>query len=314
MAPSSPTIAQLRAFVAVGRLRHFGDAAALLGVSQPTLSQALSTLEAHLGIQLVERSPRRVLVTPAGERLLPLAEAAVAAVDAVVDAVEPASWLSGPMSIGVIPTIAPYLLPAMLRTLRREAPDLQLTVREDQTARLVEALRRGDLDIAVLALPVLEPGLVEVPVYDEDFLLAVSTDHPLAGQTDIPVSVLTELHLLLLDEGHCLREQALEGCATAGATEAGHDAARSSSLTTIVQLVAAGMGATLLPATAAAVESRGAAVGTGTFAAPAPGRRIGLVARGTTSRAEEFADLAEIVRRAVVKGRLPARPVGSPAP
>ena len=125
--------------------------------------------------------------------------------------------------------------------------------------------------------------------------------------------MLAELHLLLLDEGHCLRDQALEVCALAGAVDAGHDAARASSLATIVQLVAAGMGATLLPATAVPVEARGASLGIATFAEPAPSRRIGLVFRSTTSRADEFADLAEIVRRAVVKGRLPARPVSLPA-
>lgn len=311
MVSTAPTIAQLRAFVAVGRMRHFGDAAAQLGVSQPTLSQSLSTLEANLGLQLIERSPRMVLVTPAGERLLPLAEAAVAAVDAVTDAVEPARWLTGPMSIGIIPTIAPYLLPAILRMLRREAPELRLTVREDQTWRLVESLRRGELDIAVLALPVNEPGLVEIPVYDEDFVLATSTKGPLAGQENLSTKVLGDLRLLLLDEGHCLREQALEVCAQAGATGAGHDAARSSSLATIVQLVAADMGATLLPATAVPVEARGAAIGVASFAAPAPGRRVGLVFRSTSSRTDEFADLAEILRRAVVKAKLPARPVAA---
>lgn len=308
MVIAAPTIAQLRAFVAVGRLRHFGEAATQLRVSQPTLSQALSTLEANLGVQLIERSPRMVLVTPAGERLLPLAEAAIAAVDAVADAVEPVRWLTGPLSIGIIPTIAPYLLPAMLRTLRREAPDLQLSVREDQTWRLVDSLRRGELDLTVLALPIREPGLVELPVYDEEFVLAVPAKDDLAGSTDLAPAVLAGQRLLLLEEGHCLRDQALEVCVQAGVGDVGHDAARASSLATVVQLVAAGMGATLLPATAIPVESRGATIGIGTFAAPAPGRRIGLVYRSTSSRAEEFGDLAEIVRRAITKAKLPARP------
>lgn len=311
MVTSAPTLAQLRAFIAVGRLRHFGDAAAALGVSQPTLSQAISTLEANLGIQLVERNPRMVLVTSAGERLLPLAETAINAVDALVDAVEPSRWLTGPLSIGIIPTIAPYLLPATLRTLRREAPDLEMSVREDQTWRLVESLRRGDLDVAVLALPVHESGLVDIPVYEEDFVLAVPPKHELAGQDKVPTTVLNDLPVLLLDEGHCLRDQALDVCVHAGAVSAGRDTARASSLATIVQLVAAGMGATLLPATAVPVESRGASVGVAEFADPVPGRRIGLVFRGTSSRAEEFADLAEILRRAVIKGRLPARVVAA---
>lgn len=307
MVTANPTLAQLRAFVAVGRLRHFGDAAAALGVSQPTLSQAISTLEANLGIQLVERNPRMVLVTAAGERLLPMAEAAINAVDALVDAVEPSRWLDGPLSIGMIPTIAPYLLPVTLRTLKREAPDLQLSVREDQTGRLVESLRRGDLDVAVLALPVGEPGLVEIPVYEEDFVLAVPPKHELAGHEQVSPQVLQELPILLLDEGHCLRDQALDVCVKAGARTAGHDTARASSLGTIVQLVSAGMGATLLPATSVPVESRGASLGVAEFAEPVPGRRVGLVFRATSSRVNEFADLAEILRRAVIKGRLPAR-------
>ncbi|MFA7323723.1 MAG: LysR substrate-binding domain-containing protein, partial [Candidatus Nanopelagicales bacterium] len=259
------TIVQLRAFVAIAQTQHFGDAAALIGVSQPTLSQALSTLEANLDVQLVERSPRQVLITPAGTRLLPLARQAVAAVDAVAEAAAPARWLSGPMRLGVIPTIAPYLLPSVLRTLRREAPDLELAVHEDQTWRLIEALKRGELDLAILALPTSEPGLAEIPLYVEDFVLALPAKSDLAGRIDVDPQILQDLHLLLLDEGHCLRDQALEVCMQAGARDAGADPARASSLATIVQLVSAGMGATLLPATAVPAEARGAALGIAHF-------------------------------------------------
>lgn len=311
MAANSPTIAQLRAFVAIAQTLHFGEAAALVGVSQPTLSQALSSLEANLDLQLIERNPRQVLITPAGEQLLPLARRAVEAVDAVAEAAIPAQWLSGRLRIGLFPTIAPYLLPALLRTLRKEAPDLQPEVHEDQTARLIESLRHGDLDVAVLALPTGEPNLIELPVYDEDFVLAVPADDPLSDQVNLDLSTLTELNdtrLLLLDEGHCLRDQALAVCMKAGLADAGGDAARASSLATIVQLVSAGLGATLLPETAVKVEARGAALGIARFAEPAPGRRIGLVFRSTSSRLEEYQDLAEIMRRAVSK--LPARAVG----
>lgn len=312
MASTAPSIAQLRAFVAVSRLRHFGDAAAQLGISQPTLSQLLSKLEFNLGLQLVERSSRSVLVTPAGQRLLPHAEAAVEAVDAIVDAVEPAGWLSGSLRMGVIPTIAPYLLPAMLGELRHEAPDIKLVVREDQTHRLVDALRRGEIDVALLALPVNEPGLTARPVYDEDFVLAVGANSGLARATGVELEALGRQPLLLLDEGHCLRDQALEVCVLANVADAGHDAARASSLATIVQLVAAGMGATLLPATAVPVEARGASLGIATFAAPIPGRRVGMVWRATNSRAEQFDDFAEMIRHAVVNAGLPARPVREP--
>lgn len=306
---STPSVAQLRAFVAVSRLQHFGAAAAQLGISQPTLSQLLSKLETNLDLQLIERSSRRVEVTPAGRRLLPHAEAAVEAVHAIVDAAEPTGWLFEALRLGIIPTIAPYLLPTLLGALRDETPDLKLFVREDQTHRLLDALRRDEIDVALLALPISEPGLVAQPVYEEDFVLAVSADSELAGTTGAPVEALRRQPLLLLDEGHCLRDQALEVCALANVLDTGHDAARTSSLPTVVQLVAAGMGATLLPATAVPVETRGASLGIATFADPVPGRRIGLVWRAANSRAERFIDFAQIIRHAVVDRELPARSV-----
>jgi LysR family hydrogen peroxide-inducible transcriptional activator len=307
------TIVQLRAFIAVAQTQHFGEAAARIGVSQPTLSQALATLEANLDVQLIERSSRRILITAAGARLLPLAQRAVDAVDDVVEAAVPVRWLSGPMRLGVIPTIAPYLLPAVLRTLRREAPDLELAVHEDQTWRLVDALKRGELDLAILALPVRAAGLSEIPLYTEDFVLAVPADSDLGGRTDLDPAVLQGLHLLLLDEGHCLRDQALEVCVQAGVREAGADSARASSLATIVQLVSAGLGSTLLPATAVPAEARGAALGIAHFREPAPGRTIGLVHRASTRGQAELEDLADILRRAVVRGRLAAELV-TPSP
>ena len=306
---ASITVVQLRAFVAIAATQHFGDAAAMIGVSQPTLSQALSTLEANLDVQLVERNPRQVLVTAAGLKLLPFAQQAVAAVDAVVEAAEPARWLSGPMRLGVIPTIAPYVLPSVLRTIKREAPDLELSVHEDQTWRLIDALKRGEIDVAILALPTSETGLLEIPMYVEDFVLALPAKSELAGRVDVDPTTLQDLHLLLLDEGHCLRDQALDVCRQAGANDAGSDPARASSLATIVQLVSAGLGATLLPATAVTVEARGAALGIAHFKAPAPGRTIGLVYRASTRRGEELEDFAEILRRAVIKGKLAARPL-----
>ena len=166
--------------------------------------------------------------------------------------------------------------------------------------------------VALLALPVNEPGLTAHPVYDEDFVLAVGANSGLARATDVELEVLGRQPLLLLDEGHCLRDQALEVCVLANVADAGHDAARASSLATIVQLVAAGMGATLLPATAVPVEARGASLGIATFAAPIPGRRVGMVWRATNSRAEQFDDFAEMIRHAVVNAGLPARPVREP--
>lgn len=309
MTSTMPTVAQLRAFVAVADYLHVSAAAASLRVSQPTLSQNLAALEEVLGVQLIERSPRRVLVTPAGRRLLPLARQAVEAVEAVADAATPDRlWLSGPLRLGVIPTVAPYLLPAVLRSFETEAPDLEPIVREDQTFRLLDALRLGDVDVALLALPMGEPTLAEIPVYEEDFVVLTPLDHEWAGRQDVERYELSGAPLLLLDEGHCLRDQVLDVCHSAGVSTVTGAATRATSLATIVQLVAAGVGVTLLPETALPVESARGGVAVARFAGGAPGRTIGLVCRHTTGRRDEFEDLAEIVRRSVAS--LPARSVG----
>ncbi len=292
------TLAQLRAFVAIADFQHFRDAAAAAGVSQPTLSQSLAALEKGVGRQLIERNPKKVLITPDGEALLPLARATVEAAEAFRAAALPDTWLTGPLHLGVIPTIAPYLLPALLPTLGRETPDLQLHVHEDQTDRLLEGLAEGDIDVAVLALPTRDARVVEHHLYDEDFVLAVPAAHAWAGSGGIEIAQLASEDLLFLEEGHCLRDQAVEVCLSSGVTNAGDASARAASLATIVQLVSAGLGSTFLPATAVKVETRGAHIGVATFVAPAPGRSIGLVHRRTSTRGEEFEDLAEILRRA----------------
>ncbi|TAK68705.1 MAG: LysR family transcriptional regulator [Actinomycetota bacterium] len=307
---ATPTVPQLRAFVAVADLRHFGDAAALLGVSQPALSQALSALEHSLGIQLVERTTRRVLVTADGVRLLDPARAVLDAVDRFRIAADADRGLfAGPLRIGVIPTVAPYLLPAALRSLGRQLPAVTPQIHEEQTGRILTALRSGTLDVGILALPTGEPGLAEVPLYDEDFLLVVPAGHRWAGVTDLPHSALGEARLLLLDEGHCLRDQALEVCAQAGAHSPEAGSTRAASLATVVQLVAADLGTTLLPESAVAVELRRGALATARFADPAPGRRIGLVHRGSSARTADYERLAAVLRSAVRTARVPVRPV-----
>ncbi|MDP4015235.1 MAG: hydrogen peroxide-inducible genes activator [Candidatus Nanopelagicales bacterium] len=312
-ATSPPSVAQLRAFLAIVAEGHFGRAAARAGVSQPTLSHHLSALETRLGVQLVERSTRGVLVTAAGHRLVPYADAAVKAVGAVVTAMAPEhEWLGGAMGLGLIPTSAPYVLPAFLKAFSREAPDLALTVREDQTGRLIPSVLAADLDMALLALPVKERGLSSIRVFHEDFVLVAPMGDPAAGSDSLEVADLADRPLLLLDEGHCLRDQALELCREAGSGSPIVESARTSSLTTVVELVAAGYGASLLPATAVAVETRRARVATARFRAPAPGRTMGLVFRDSDRRREEFEDVAEILRRACTRARLAAVPVSDP--
>lgn len=298
---SAPTLAQLRAFVAVVDHASFSDAANALGVSQPTLSQSLAALERGIGRPLVERTPKRVLITADGRELLPLARSTVEAAEAFRAAAIPDTWLTGPLHLGVIPTVAPYLLPALLATLGRETPDLQLFVHEDQTDRLLESLADGAIDVTIVALPIRDQRVVAHHLYIEDFVLAVPAKHEWAGAKGISLSQLADQDLLFLEEGHCLRDQTIEVCLQSGVANAGDASARAASLSTIVQLVAAGLGTTFLPASAVKVETRGALIDVATFESPTPGRTIALVHRRTSARAEEFEDLAEILRRAARK-------------
>jgi LysR family hydrogen peroxide-inducible transcriptional activator len=294
-----PTLAGLRAFTAVAEKHHFGSAATALGVSQSTLSQSLSALEAGLGTHLVERSTRRVRVTREGMQLLPLAQTVVEAADAFTAANAGTSDpLQGTLRLGMIPTVAPYVLPAVLAGLASRLPALTLRVIEDQTERLLSALRGGALDAALIALPADTGGITEVPIYEEDFLLAVPPGHPLSGKRRVPASALADLPLLLLDEGHCLRDQALDVCQKAGVRAELADT-RAASLATAVQCVTGGLGVTLIPQSAAPVEAARSQLGLAQFAAPRPGRRIGLVFRSSSGRDESYRRLAGIIGESI---------------
>ena len=303
-----PTLAGLRAFVAVGQTQHFGSAATALGVSQSTLSQALATLEAGLGAQLIERSTRRVRMTSEGLHLLPLAQAVTIAADAFTDAAAGTTDpLQGTIRLGLIPTVAPYVLPTVLAGLARRLPALTVQVVEDQTERLLIALRDGVLDAALIALPADVGGLTEIPIYEEDFVLALPPGHPLSGKRRLATTVLTELPLLLLDEGHCLRDQTLDVCRKAGVPAELADT-RAASLATAVQCVAGGLGVTLIPQTAVAVETARSRVGLAQFVTPRPNRRIGLVFRAAARRDEPYRQLAAVIGELVADTQ-PVRPV-----
>jgi LysR family hydrogen peroxide-inducible transcriptional activator len=290
-----PTIAGLRAFVAVAEKRHFSSAATTLGVSQSTLSQSLAALETGLGARLIERSTRRVFLTAEGTQLLPRAQAVIETVDAFTAAAAGASDpLQGSMRLGLIPTVAPYVLPTVLAGLTQQMPALTLRVIEDQTERLLTALREGILDAALIALPADAGGFTQVPIYEEDFLLAVPPGHPLSGKHRVPAAALAQLPLLLLDEGHCLRDQALDVCQKAGVRAELADT-RAASLATAVQCVTGGLGVTLIPQTAAPVETARSKLGLARFATPRPGRRIGLVFRSSSGRDESYRRLAGII-------------------
>ncbi|MEU1628701.1 LysR substrate-binding domain-containing protein [Streptomyces sp. NPDC020096] len=296
-----PTLAQLRAFAAVADHLHFRDAAAAIGTSQPALSGAVAALEEVVGVQLVERTTRRVLLTPAGERLAVRAHAVLDAVGALMEEAEAVrAPFTGALRLGVIPTVAPYLLPIVLRLVHERYPELDLQVHEEQTASLVEGLAAGRLDLLLLAVPLGVPSVVELPLFDEDFVLVVPEGHRLAGRGDVPREVLRDLDLLLLEEGHCLRDQALDICREVGRPQGTPVTTSAAGLSTLVQLVAGGLGVTLLPRTAVRVETgRSAHLATGYFRDPAPDRRIALVMRQGAARAEEFEALASALRGAL---------------
>ncbi|MGQ4490596.1 hydrogen peroxide-inducible genes activator, partial [Streptomyces sp. SAS_281] len=302
-----PSLSQLRAFATVAEYLHFRDAAAAIGMSQPALSGAVSALEEALGVQLIERTTRKVLLSPAGERLAVRARVVLDAVGELMEEAEAVrAPFTGVLRLGVIPTVAPYLLPAVLRLVHERYPALDLQVHEEQTSSLIEGLGAGRLDLLLLAVPLGVPGVSELPLFDEDFVLVMDRGHPLGGRADIPRDALRELPLLLLDEGHCLRDQALDICREAGRTEGAPVTTTAAGLSTLVQLVAGGLGVTLLPRTAVTVETaRNEALTTGYFTDPAPTRRVALAMRTGAARHEEFEELAAALREAM--GALPVR-------
>jgi LysR family hydrogen peroxide-inducible transcriptional activator len=263
-------------------------------VSQPALSTQIAQLEGVLGVQLFERDRRKVLVTATGAEIVTRARATLAAAAQVVEVAQTAAQpLSGNLRLGVIPTIAPYLLPVVLPDVREAYPRLRLVLREQQTATVLAELADGRLDAGILALPV--PGdLAAAPLYREDFVLAAPTAHPLARRSRLREDDLADEAVLLLEDGHCLRDQALAVCQSAGSHEVAE--LRATSLPTLVQMVAAGQGVTLLPEMAARVlTGRGRDVAAARFA-PAPGREVGLVWRMSSARGRELGLLAALVR------------------
>ncbi|AWT26057.1 putative hydrogen peroxide-inducible genes activator [Corynebacterium provencense] len=297
-----PTVSQLRTFVTIAENGHFGTAAQKLGISQPSLSQALAALEQGLGVQLIERSTRRVIVTPVGVTLLPYAQATLDSLEAFVSHARGAQGgLVGPMNLGMIPTVAPFLLPALLRRMPEVAPELQLRIVEEKTDNLVDSLRHGGLDAAVVASQITSSGTESIHVYDEEFVLVVPAGHPLAGRRDLTVDDLDGLDLLLLDDGHCLRDQILDLCRTAALRrDPAQAVTRAASLSTIVQCVIGGLGSTLVPLSAVAAECDRPGLELATFAggAAAAGRSVSLCYRASSSRTEDFKVIADCLGKA----------------
>jgi len=308
------TLNELRYIVAVAEHRHFGNAARACCVSQPTLSTQIKKLEEQLGVVLFERTNKAVRPTPVGLKVVRKARKVLDEVEDIRvlcrSDVEP---LRGPRALGVIPTLAPYLLPWLLPPLRRAYPALELVVVEDITERLLARLKEHSLDVALVALPTADPELIERPLFDEPFHVACPAGHRLARAPAIALADLEREPILYLADGHCLRDQALAICGRAANGHANGQGGdfRATSLETLRQLVAAGLGFTLLPALAIPHDRRelpGVAVRP--FAGTAS-RRIGLVCRTTYCYLGELALLAEVVERHLPAGVRPLGPVGS---
>lgn len=287
----------LEYLVALAETRHFGRAAERCHVSQPTLSAQLRKLEEFLGVALVERQPRRLALTAAGEAVVERARRMLRDADDIRSLARASQDpLAGSLKVGLIPTLGPYLLPRVAPRIAKALPKLQLLLHEYQTAPLVERTLAGELDLAILALPADTKGLVTRPLFDEAFLVAMPGKHRLAARRQVRAADLEDEKLLLLEEGHCLRDQALEVCAHVGTEE---QAFRATSLETLRQMVASGLGLTLLPELAADgpfASARGLAVRP--FAAPTPHREIGAAWRRSSSRPEAIAAVCDIVARA----------------
>ena len=291
------TLRQLRYLTALARTRHFGKAAADCAVTQPALSMQVRELERELGAELIERRPGEIALTDTGLDVAQRAEHILAAARDLVDFARHRRLLSGQLRLGIIPTLAPYVLPRVLPKLQAARPQLRLEVRETQTKMLVEELARGELDCVMLALPVEGADAETLELFEDSFLLAVPAKDKLRGR--VGVEDVDQRHLILLEEGHCLRDQALAFC---GAPR--RDAAASlgaTSLATVMQMVANGYGVTLVPEVAADTEVRDARVKLLHFSEPQPGRTIGLAWRRTSPRKKDFLALSKIVTAALGK-------------
>ncbi len=285
----------LRYFEALARLGHFGRAAESCAISQPALSVQIRELEELIGAPLVERGSRKIRLTSLGEEFAERVHAILRSVDDLAELARATQVsLTGRLRIGVIPTIAPYLLPDVIKTLTQRYPGLDPRPREAVTQRLIEDLQEARLDAAIVALPVSEPTLEEIPLFDEEFVLVRPLED--AGKPVPSSEMLHEMRLLLLEEGHCFREQALSFCNIAAAPP--RELMEGSSLTTLVQMVGAGIGVTLLPQMAVRTETRSADVSVFRLLEPRPFRTIGMIWRKTNPLVSQFGPIAEIVRDA----------------
>lgn len=300
------TLKQFRYFEALAHHCHFGHAASVCGISQPALSVQIKELEQELGAILFERGPRKVRLTSFGEEFRLRVREILKASDELGDLARASRrHLTGRLRIGVIPTIAPYLLPSLIGKLSQTHQGLDIQVRETLTEKLIHELAEGRIDTAIVALPISVPSFEEVALFDEDFVLVrprKDADMPIPNSED-----LREMRLLLLEEGHCFRDQALSFCNVKSSLP--REGLDGSSLSTLVQLVGSGIGVTLIPEMAEAVETRSADVSIARFAEPRPSRRIGMIWRKSSPLAESLSGIAEVVTQSAASLRDQRKPV-----
>ena len=293
-----PTMKQLQYLVALADTQHFGQAAERCYITQSTLSAGIRDLESALGTAVAERTNRQVLITRAGKQIAERAKAILQKAEEVMEVAQAdLTPMTGEMRLGVIPTIGPFFLPRVLPALRERYPELTIYLREEQSVPLLARLEEGELDVALIALPYDTGDLVIESVMDDEFLFACNRNHVLAGSDEVPIEALESAQLMLLEEGHCLRGHALDVCGQ------GNSRIRSqfeaSSLHTLVQMVAAGIGVTLIPRLAVDAHiTQGTNVTLSRISAPAF-RQIGLAWRRTSLRFEDFRQLANTLRELV---------------
>ena len=295
------TLKQFRYFEALARHRHFGRAADACAITQPALSMQIKDLERELGNILFERGARQVRLTSFGEEFALRLRPILQSVDELGDLARASQdGLVGRLRIGVIPTIAPYLLPMIIGDLTRLNAALDIHIRETVTPRLLQELADGRLDTAIVALPVSEPTLTEVALFTENFVLVRPGSD--AAKPVPSRESLREMRLLLLEEGHCFRDQALSFCNFQSASP--REVLDASSLSTLVQMVSAGIGVTLIPEMAVAVETRCGSVSVARFANPQPSRTVGMVWRKASPLAKQLLQVAEVVRQSALALRM----------
>jgi len=297
------TLKQLRYLAALARHGHFGRAAEACAITQPALSMQIRDLEQFLGVTLVERRPGDVMLTDIGREIARRGEDVLAASRDLVDfAQHRAQPLTGRLTLGIIPSLAPYLLPKILPALQSQFPELRLELRETQTRQLIDEIKSGALDAAMLALPLGEADIDTIELFEDMFLLAVPADDPHPRDKRVAAREIDQSRLILLEDGHCLRDQALAFCSTIPRGPAPGTTGMTfgaSSLTTVIQMVAGGFGVTLIPQIAAAVEARDDRVKFLRLEEPQPGRSIGLAFRKTSPRKVDFAALGDVVKGSV---------------